>query len=636
MGTYLLSDVMAPSSSTYTLDDVKASDVKHKATKEDQGILSNLLYGALKGSTDLGTTLLWPVDKAMDVIKGDRGVTLSSLIDGKAPMSRHDERKAALQSFYEDNANPDSLTFKGGALATGIAGTAGAGGMIAKGMGAAPGLASAVASGGFRLGGAPATTGMEVAKNAATRIAGGAINGGVSAGLLNPEDVGTGAAIGAVMPVAARTGAELGMGVKAALWDPIVNQSQIIAGVLQRAVGSQNAPNVISNLGKAASTPGVKFSAGESSMDPAIAAIEDALRAVNPGGALNRNAVTNRGALADTMRGIAQDDAALTAAKEARKLASKPLYDSALDPANQQQLTPWVKGQITQLLKRPSINSASKDAQIAAMERGEKPTAEGSLQALHDVKQSLDDAISQARREGLDFKVSTLMGTKEKLMSVMDHLSPDYRAANNMFASMSQPINKMQVGKLLSEKLIPSTSGDIPATLNAAQLATALRNPDQVARLATKFPGATLENTLGNSLPTVRGVSDDASRIAEAMKLGNGYGSPTARRNAVSGYIGQHIAEQSPTISRIISGLGGLPVMGHVTGGISALGGMLGKSINADMAQKLETMLASDPAGTRAALVKLLSGSNPTGLLGGNVGQLGGQAALLGGVGLLN
>lgn len=591
---------------------ILAGEAATARPSNDTGTLTNMAAGALRGAADIGATILTPV------------AAVANAIGGKGTMLTGAERRKSFGEFFNDNANPDDLSFKAGQLAANVAGTAGVGGVLAKGAMAipaiarlAPALPAALQSGGMSLGNVAANTGREVLKNAATRVAGGAITGGASAGLVNPDDAGTGALIGGILPGVVRGAAEIGKSAKAALYDPLFNQGKIIAGTLQRAVGSDAIPSIMNSLGTKAATPGVNLSAGQATLDPALNAIEDALRSSNSGGMLNRQAINQRQALSGSMRGLAQDDIALEAAKQARKDAAEELYRKALDPANQQELTPWLKGQITQLVKRPSINEASKTAQKWAIERGEKPTAEGSLTALHDVKTALDDMIAKATIAGEGGQVKALKSTQAQLLNVLEKISPDYQNARRTYATMSAPINQMQVGQTLANKLIPSTAGDIPATLNAASLATALRNPDQVARTATGFSGAALEKVLTpEQLAMVNGVSSDASRIAEAAKLGAGFGSPTARRLATGGYVGEHIADSSPVMSNIISSLGGLPGVNYLTKGASTVGNMAGKRINADIAAKLEEALANNPDELRNLLTMRLAQSQP-GMIGG-------------------
>ncbi|MEN5063560.1 lytic transglycosylase domain-containing protein [Achromobacter aegrifaciens] len=102
----------------------------------------------------------------------------------------------------------------GGELAGNIAATWPVGGVLGRGVSAvapslgrlapqAEKLANALRSGGMNLGGAPATTLAGQAGNLATRMIGGAGTGAVSAGLVDPESAGMGAAVGAAFPLAA-------------------------------------------------------------------------------------------------------------------------------------------------------------------------------------------------------------------------------------------------------------------------------------------------------------------------------------------------------------------------------------------------------------------------------------------------
>lgn len=102
----------------------------------------------------------------------------------------------------------------GGELAGNIAATWPVGGVLGRGVSAvapslgrlapqAEKLANALRSGGMNLGGAPATTLAGQAGNLATRMVGGAGTGAISAGLVDPESAGMGAAVGGAFPLAA-------------------------------------------------------------------------------------------------------------------------------------------------------------------------------------------------------------------------------------------------------------------------------------------------------------------------------------------------------------------------------------------------------------------------------------------------
>jgi hypothetical protein len=156
----------------------------------------NLVAGAVRGAGSIGATILAPYDMAKDALAG-KGLSLESNRQRRADID------AGLQTL---GAQPDSLLYKTGKLGGEIAGTAGAGGLVASGVRAfAPGanaLASAIESGGLSGGG-----------NMLTRMAGGAINGGVQAGMVNPRDASTGAALGGALPVVAKVGGMAGQAI---------------------------------------------------------------------------------------------------------------------------------------------------------------------------------------------------------------------------------------------------------------------------------------------------------------------------------------------------------------------------------------------------------------------------------------
>ena len=166
-------------------------------------VAKNIGMGALSGAASIGATLMRPGDALMSSI----GVTDTT----------NEQRRTALAHFFKQNADPSSLAFKGGELGAAIAGTAGVGGALAKAPGLAahaPRLANAIRSGGFTLGGAPATTATGKAAELGLRTAGGAITGGASAGLLNPEFAPAGAMIGGAMPGGAQLAQKVGGGLR--------------------------------------------------------------------------------------------------------------------------------------------------------------------------------------------------------------------------------------------------------------------------------------------------------------------------------------------------------------------------------------------------------------------------------------
>lgn len=172
------------------------------------GLLQNVAGGLLRGAGSIGATILAPVDAAARALNGGKPLSV-----GGYDILGQDRRTAMDEGLRSAGVDTDSLAFKGAKLGTEVAGTAGAGGALAKGLTAIPAVASkapmlveALKTGGMSLGG---TTG-NVIKDAAIRTLGGAANGAVSAGLVNPEDAGTGAVVGAVAPSVIKVAGEVG------------------------------------------------------------------------------------------------------------------------------------------------------------------------------------------------------------------------------------------------------------------------------------------------------------------------------------------------------------------------------------------------------------------------------------------
>jgi hypothetical protein len=166
-----------------------------------QAQTDNLRMGGIRGAGSIGATLVAPYDIAKDAING-KGLSLES------NNLRRQEMDAGLQSM---GADPESRAYKSGKLGMEVAGTMGTGGLVAKTASAVPFLArtaapliDAIGSSGFTAGGLSGLPGL------ATRAAGGAITGGLSAGLINPEDAKSGALIGAATPVAVMGAGKVG------------------------------------------------------------------------------------------------------------------------------------------------------------------------------------------------------------------------------------------------------------------------------------------------------------------------------------------------------------------------------------------------------------------------------------------
>lgn len=159
--------------------------------------LGNLAAGAVRGAGSIGATLMAPFDYAQQGLERLAGAPARA-------QSINAQRRAGITGGLQSlGADPESMAFQAGQIGGEVAGTLGVGGALGNVAMRAPGAAALMQ--------APAATGAAARLGAgAGRVAGGAITGGLSAGLVNPEDAGTGALIGGALPVvggAARLGA---------------------------------------------------------------------------------------------------------------------------------------------------------------------------------------------------------------------------------------------------------------------------------------------------------------------------------------------------------------------------------------------------------------------------------------------
>lgn len=215
--------VLAYAQSNYQKPAPKQEPAKDKGVMQGIG---NAAAGLLRGAGSIGATLLAPVDIASGALHG-KGLSLDANRQRRADMD------SALQGL---GAQPDSWMYKGGKIGGEILGTAGAGGVlgnVAARLGASTPVVQAITSSGFSAGGRTGLAGM------ATRAAGGALTGGVTAAAVNPEDAATGAALGAALPIA-------------------VQGAGKVAGAIGRGVRNMRAPVETKAAQKIADLAGMK------------------------------------------------------------------------------------------------------------------------------------------------------------------------------------------------------------------------------------------------------------------------------------------------------------------------------------------------------------------------------------------
>lgn len=330
--------------------------------------------GALSGAADIGNTL----------INAATFIPRKALGEGNALEQWNTQREQALQDFNREN---DSAAFTTGRIGANIAGTAAMPSVIggaATALGA-PRLGAAISSGGIGKTSSEVIKGfLGRAKDLAIRTAGGAIAGGSTAGVIDPQSAETGAIVGAAIPVAA----------------PVV-----------KAIGS-GAANVF----------GVSTGAGGQ-------AVKEAARAGYEGGAIDDLFVKNmRGEVpVEDVLSVAKSN--LARMKEAKNLQYKSnMADVASDKS---------------ILKFDGVDSALSRAQGMTQFKG-KVKNEKAGQVLQQINDEIAawknlDPAEYHTPEGLD-------ALKQKIGGIRDSISFDEKSAktvaNEVYNALKKEITK--------------------------------------------------------------------------------------------------------------------------------------------------------------------------------------------------
>lgn len=213
MSRFVLEDQAPASPSRFVMEDAPARD-KFDLRGEGYDRIMNYspvdsLSGSLRGLASLGATVIRPFESK----------------------EANQERRAKLDRLPElTGANPNSSAYKTGEIVAPAVATLPIGGLLGKGIGMIPGAAKAlpnllpaIESGGMLANGAKGLYGW------LTRTAGATVNGAATAGMVNPEDAGTGAMIGAATPAAVKlvgtAGKAIGSALSAQPINPVLQQT---------------------------------------------------------------------------------------------------------------------------------------------------------------------------------------------------------------------------------------------------------------------------------------------------------------------------------------------------------------------------------------------------------------------------
>ena len=246
--------------------------------------------------------------------------------------------------------------------------------------------------------------------------------------------------------------------------------------------------------------------------------------------AINKRMLANQDVRTKFVRGLSGQPGEREALVQAREGGAAALYRNAYE--ENPKLTPWIKGELTKLQKRPAFAQAWAEAKTIAANRGLElgDAADNNVvQYTHFAKMALDDAIDKANRAGGD--VAGLLDTKRKLVSLVESkdFAPSYRMARETYARDSAPINKIDVGGRLEEALQPAFSDFGSRRITPSKFAGAVRDLDQTAQKATGFSGARADQIYSPAeRQALENVVRDLARSANSLDTRVG-GSPTSK-----------------------------------------------------------------------------------------------------------
>lgn len=436
---------------------------------------------------------------------------------------------------------------------------------------------------------------------------------GAGMGLLQPvgkedsrvKNTAIGAGAGAAGVLAGRA---LSAGVKGtkALVEPFTDKGrQAIAGRTLDRFGVQ-AGDLVGVTGNPTTT-GALPTLAEQLQRPEAAAgaarLQDSLRSLDPeiANRILAREVENNAARVTTLRGMSGvDDGARDFASAMRSGTAQQQYAKAFATRmDMGSLSAAERGEITKLMQTPAIRAAMKEAQVIAENQGlSLANPNGSVEGLHLMKLALDDAAEAASKGGSAVAVNKAMSIKtarDRLVTFIERMSPDYAEARGTYAAMSKPLNQMDVVDSLFRKGTSATS-DLGGTprLMPNQFVNALKNEEALVKGATGRNLGKLSQVLDpEQYGKVMAVGKELDRGAAVARAANGPGSATAQRMA------------SQNVLRQILGPAGLPQSWAESTLLNTAARPVQFAYNGVAEPKIQSVLTDlllDPAKAQAAL----------------------------------
>jgi hypothetical protein len=425
----------------------------------------------------------------------------------------------------------------------------------------------------------------------------GALQGAAGAGMMPTADpsngqsfaaqkatqMGVGGALGAAAPALAGAAGSVGRGLWSAA-QPVVQPGRFVGQGLAGAMDPAEAAAAAANIRNATQfVPGSMPTTAQAAQTPVLVQTEKAAGNIPTftTGAVQR-ASDNNIARWQALTGVAQDQTALDAATQARAATAQPLYDAAhqatanVGPAFMRYAQiPEMQEAMQRANQLASLNSATGRGVAPVWPTPQSKTINGA--ALDYTSRALGDMISEAQRVGADTKAGALTALKNNVDSWTQTYIPGVQQADAAYAAGSVPVNTMEVGQQIANKL--GTKNMIPGV--GGGVAELQLNPYRTA--LTQAMNGQKYGIDANALGTLQGIGQDLQRQSLSNSI-KSPGSDTAYNLAANGWLAKQLYGPS---FKGATGIG----KAVAAGGALAASNKLGQSVGAKLQDKLSTYL---------------------------------------------
>lgn len=366
----------------------------------------------------------------------------------------------------------------------------------------------------------------------------------------NPLAELVGSAIGGASPAAFEGLARGTAGTARATAEPFTKtgQERIVGRALRQA---EAVPGSIVSAQPSA-VPGVQRTLAEATADPGIAQFQRATANIDQpsASAIDTARRQSNAARVEALRKIAGDDAALTAAQQARDKSALKFLRSAVGSENRVDTARSIS-LIDDMLagragQREAVAKALTDVKTKIKQAAGETGGQAGVDIMYGIRQHIDDLISGkvgGEQQGAPLARRYLTTIKKVVDREIVKAAPSFRKYLDVYKQGSIPANQMQLGRELLDAATGNVrdpvTGELSITPN--RMGAAVENMDRLAQRATGFSKAQAANILTpEQQSSISAVNQDLSRQAFADAAGRQMGSPTAQNLA-----GMNVLKQS-------------------------------------------------------------------------------------------